>query len=69
MLKCFLYANFFESIFFYREWMLNFAKSFFASIEMILYYLSFILLIQFIILIALWILSHHFSPLIVYEIE
>lgn len=48
--------NFIES--FYHEWMLIFLKCFYSSIEMILWFVSFISLIQYITIVVLWILNH-----------
>ena len=50
---------------FYHKWMLNFVKGFFASIEMIIWFLSFILLMWCIRLVDLWILNHPCIPRII----
>ena len=47
---------------FYHKWMLNFVKAFFASIEIIIWFLSFNLLMSCIILIDLWILKNPCIP-------
>ena len=44
---------FWRFFFFYHKWMLNFIKAFSASIEMIIWFLSFNLLMQYITLIDL----------------
>ena len=44
-------------VFFYHKWMLNFIKDFPASIEMIIWFLFFNLLMWFITLIHLWIMN------------
>ena len=53
---CSLYAHFLES--FYHKWVLNFVKRFSASFEMIIWFLSFSLLIWCITLIDLQILKN-----------
>ena len=69
MLKCSQYTNFLKRFFIINQhWILS--KAFSASIEIIIWYSFFILLMWFITLIALWILNHQFfSHLIVCEIE
>ena len=46
----------------YHKWMLNFVKAFSASIEIIIWFLSFNLLMWCIILIDLWILKNPWFP-------
>ena len=53
---CSLYSCFLES--FYHEWMLNLSKAFSASIEIIIWFLFFNLLMWCITLIDLWILKN-----------
>ena len=53
---CSLYTYFGES--FYHEWMLNFIKCFSVSIKMIMWFLSFLLLMWYIILIDWHMLNH-----------
>ena len=61
MLKCSQYTNFLKRFFIRsRHWILS--KAFSASIEIIIWYSFFILLMWFITLIALWILNHQFFP-------
>ena len=55
-----LYACFLES--FYQRWVLNLSKIFYASIEMIIWFLLFSLLILYIILIDLGILKNPCIP-------
>ena len=55
---CFLYTHSIQS--FYHDWMLNLANVFCASIELIIWFLSFIIVV--IILIYLQILNHPFIP-------
>ena len=52
---CSLYTNFDES--FYHEWMLNFSKCFFCLYWVIMWFLSFVLLMWYITLIAFQILK------------
>ena len=57
---CSIYPYFVED--FYQEWMLYFANAFSASIDRIIWFLSFLLLMWYIILIDLKVLNHLCSP-------
>ena len=52
----------FKKFFFIINWRWILSKAFSASIEIIIWYSFFILLMWFITLIALWILNHQFFP-------
>ena len=54
------YAHFLES--FYHKWVLNLSKAFLASVEMIIWFLFFSLLMWCITLIDFWILKDPCSP-------
>ena len=57
---CSFYTHFVESC--YHKWLLNFVKCFPASINLLIWFLSFILLIWCIILIDLQLLTHPCVP-------
>ena len=58
--ECSFYACFLES--FYHKWLLNFFKAFSASIEIIIWFSTFNLLIWCITLINLWKLKNPYNP-------